>query len=108
VFSEETPASPVIIVPAGPDFIPLCVSWSPAATFTQLQQQPSQSTPSSRMMDASSTPRAPPPNGPICRRRIDFDSADGDADDEFEEAIDVMVKIAELLLRTADVLIQNR
>jgi len=48
------------------------------------------------------------PNGPICHRRIDFDSADGDADDEFEEAIDVMVKIAELLLRTADVLIQNR
>ena len=56
------------------------------------------------VVDAARTP----PNGPICRRRIDFDSADGDADDEFEEAIDVMVKIAELLLRTADVLIQNR
>jgi len=103
VFSEETPASPINI---GPDFIPLCVPWSPAVTFTQLQQQPSQSTP--RMMDASSTPCAPPPNGPICRRRIDFDDDDGDADDVFEEAVDVIMKIAELLSITASVLIQNR
>ena len=71
MFSEETPASPINIVPAGADFIPLCVPWSPA----QQQQQPSQSTP--RMMDASSTPRAPP----HCRRRINFDDDDGDADD---------------------------
>jgi len=98
VFSEETPASPINIVPAGADFIPLCVPWSPA----QQQQQSSQSTP--RMMDASSTPRAPAPNGPICRRRINFD----DADDVFQEAVDVIIKIAELLLRTASVLIQNR
>jgi len=102
VFSEETPASPINIVPAGADFIPLCVPWSPA----QHQQQSSQSTP--RMMDASSTPRAPPPNGPICRRRINFDDDDGDADDVFEETVDVIIKIAELLLRTASVLIQNR
>ena len=108
VLSEETPASPVVIVPAGPEFIPLCVPWSLAVTFTQLQQQPSQSTPSSRKMDATSTPHAPPPNGRICHRRIDFDATDEDADDEFEEAIDVIMKIAELLLRTADVLIQNR
>ena len=98
MFSEETPASPINIVPAGADFIPLCVPWSPA----QQQQQLSQSTP--RMMDASSTPRAPPPNGPICRRRINFD----DADDVFQEAVDVIIKIAKLLLRTASILIQNR
>jgi len=55
-------------------------------------------------VDATRTP----PNGRICRRRIDFDATDEDADDEFEEAIDVIMKIAELLLRTADVLIQNR
>jgi len=94
VFSEETPASPINIVPDGADFIPLCVPWSPA----QQQQQSSQSTP--RMMDASLTP----PNGPICRRRINFD----DADDVFQEAVDVIIKIAKLLLRTASVLIQNR
>jgi len=60
------------------------------------------------MMDASSTLRAPPPNGPICRRRINLDDDDGDADDVFEEAVDVIMKTAELLLTTASVLIQNR
>ena len=48
------------------------------------------------------------PNGPICRRRINFGDDDGDADDVFEEAVDVIIKTAELLLRTASVLIQNR
>jgi len=64
--------------------------------------------PVNTLMSSRKTPRAPPPNGRICRRRIDFDDTDEDADDEFEEAIEMIMKIAELLLRTADVLIQNR